>query len=508
VYYSESNDKLYKYDPSKLTTSEDFTGDFTGDLKIDSINNFMFWTEPTRGSLIKYDMATDTKYAIIDGLHDWTESLMGLACDPSTGDLYYVSQLDEAIYVMDYSGTNKSTVHELSDYSLIPYGIDLSPAEIKATEEEEDDPGYMFITGCDDYHGYIYTADLFGEELTKVYETTTKDIYGIVLDDADSKMWWIENKGVANGLFNSDFDGGESNFIAYLEGAYWIAAAWDYDLVYVADYAEDIVYEMEISDGDVESTTTIATPSSPRCIAFWDGEEASSEPSYGGMQDGQNPNKLSAPEGFQPGGEPQETEEPDTEKIADSDTMSPESILPPTSGDETTDQMVEEAEAASETVEDEDAGSDPSYQPGGGLTVKTMAEKPDQDTGMVPPQDSSSSGGAPPTDVSSGMSAMSPGQADVEEGHIAGENSRTNDGGSSDTMPEGTKGAGKEEGWQSTNHVGATELEADEPASSSFSIDPTFFTIGGLLVLVGLAAFVVYSRQTRGVRYHPVHEAI
>ena len=51
-----------------------------------------------------------------------------------------------------------------------------------------------------------------------MYETTTKEIYGIVLDDADDKMWWIENKGVANGLFNSAFDGGESNFIAYLEG--------------------------------------------------------------------------------------------------------------------------------------------------------------------------------------------------------------------------------------------------------------------------------------------------
>ena len=70
---------------------------------------------------------------------------------------------------------------------------------------------------------YIYTADLFGEELTKVYTTTTKEIYGIVLDDADSKMWWIENKGVANGLFNSAFDGGESNFIAYLEGGYAVA---------------------------------------------------------------------------------------------------------------------------------------------------------------------------------------------------------------------------------------------------------------------------------------------
>ena len=119
--------------------------------------------------------------------------------------------------------------------------------------------------------------------------------------------------------------------------------------MYVADYAEDIVYEMEIMEDDIHHTTTIATPSSPRCIAFWDSEEASAEPSYGGMMDGQNPNTLSAPEGFQPGGEPQETEEPDTEKIADSDTMSPESILPPTSGDETTDQMVEEAEAASPT---------------------------------------------------------------------------------------------------------------------------------------------------------------
>ena len=54
---------------------------------------------------------------------------------------------------MDYSGSNKSTVHELSDYSLVPYGIDISPAEIKANEQEEDDPGYMFITGCDEFHG-------------------------------------------------------------------------------------------------------------------------------------------------------------------------------------------------------------------------------------------------------------------------------------------------------------------------------------------------------------------
>jgi len=220
-------------------------------------------------------------------------------------------------------------------------------------------------------------------------------------------------------------------------------------------------------------------------------------------------------------------------------------------------------------------GSDPAYQPGGGLQIEAMAEKPDAESGLVPPSDSHANGvsamseargakyakesvGAdydddaddatddvddiddendsddlyypsddqaypsddtavnkqapsspsPPTDVSSGMSSMSPGVADVEESHIAGSNPRTNDEGSSDTMPEGTKGASKQEGWQSTNHIGATSLEADEPSSSSFSIDPTFFTIGGLLVVVGLAAFVVYSRQTRGIRYHPVHEAI
>lgn len=86
-------------------------------------------------------------------------------------------------------------------------------------------------------------------------------------------MWWIENRGVANGLYNAMLeDTPESSFVAYLQESYWLAAVWDEDLLYAADYRAGDVYELEVDAsllGELSKTETLAKSSKPRCLAFY-----------------------------------------------------------------------------------------------------------------------------------------------------------------------------------------------------------------------------------------------
>ena len=170
-----------------------------GANQVDSVNKFMFWSSPNLGKITKLDLTDDSETDLLD-LRQAADDLgvMGIAADPSRGELYYVNQVEMSICIVDYSGTNFSTVHLLSDYSLTPYGLEISPAELMAAGS---DPGYLLFTAADELNGYIIYADLYGTDLTQLYKSDSKAIYGVVLDAENDMMWWIENKGVANGAF-------------------------------------------------------------------------------------------------------------------------------------------------------------------------------------------------------------------------------------------------------------------------------------------------------------------
>ena len=64
----------------------------------------------------------------------------------------------------------------------------------------------------------------------------------------------------------------ESSFVAYLQESYWLAAVWDEDLMYAADYEAGEVYELHVDEslaGELSKTETLSQTSKPRCLAFY-----------------------------------------------------------------------------------------------------------------------------------------------------------------------------------------------------------------------------------------------
>merc|ERR1719502_2236569 len=244
VYYTSEEKHMYSYNPATDTEEFLFDGDMTGDVKVDSVNKFMFWSSPDLGLISKLDLTTDDKTEMLS-LKAAEDGVMGIALDPSRGSVFYARQDELGIWVMDYAAENRSKVVDLGDYNLTPYGVEISPAEMNAAGS---DPGYMLFTGCDDTYGYIMYADLFGSDVYALYQSDSKDMFGIVVDAENDMMWWIENKGVANGLYSGPLwtDDFSATYVTYLEEAYWLAGVWELDIIYVADYEEGEVYEFDM----------------------------------------------------------------------------------------------------------------------------------------------------------------------------------------------------------------------------------------------------------------------
>lgn len=235
-------------------------------MKIDSVNKFLFYSSPKLGGITKFDLVNQATGAIVE---DYT-GVMGIACDPSRGELYFADQGNLAIMIVDYAGTNFSTVHNLAPYEMIPYGMDVSPAAT-VSDFNLNDPGIIFFTGFDDYYGYIVQANLFGGKMEVVYTSTSKAVYGIVMDTTYEMLWWLEDRGVANGLYCSMFSGSDQSYVSYLQNSYWIAALWSLEMIYTCDYDEGVVYELDLDmqSGQIKDSTAIAYVDQPRIIGYY-----------------------------------------------------------------------------------------------------------------------------------------------------------------------------------------------------------------------------------------------
>jgi len=200
---------------------------------------------------------------------DYT-GVMGIACDPSRGELYFADQGNMAIMIVDYAGSNYSIVHDLASYAMVPYGMDVSPAAT-VSDFNLNDPGIIFFTGFDDYYGYIVQANLFGGKMEVVYTSTSKALYGIVMDTTYEMLWWLEDRGVANGLYCSMFSGNDQSYVSYLQNSYWIAALWSLEMMYTCDYDAGVVYELDVNmqSGEIVDTTAIAYVDQPRIIGYY-----------------------------------------------------------------------------------------------------------------------------------------------------------------------------------------------------------------------------------------------
>merc|ERR1711988_2085980 len=84
-----------------------------------------------------------------------------------------------------------------------------------------------------------------------IYTTSYTDIFGILYNAQTDMMYWIEERGFANGIYVRKMDmkyGCDDDnecaeqFLQLLEKAYWVAAIWDIELMFTCDYANNKVF--------------------------------------------------------------------------------------------------------------------------------------------------------------------------------------------------------------------------------------------------------------------------
>lgn len=278
VYYSLGTGELYEYNPATHHTEFMMRDDFSGDLKVDSVNSYIFWSSPEHGRVKKYDMTRRKVSTLVTQVY----GVQGLAVDESRQQLYMASPNDKAILVTNYHGksSDPTVAHDLSKEHLTPYGLHALPSAKKASfNDEADQAGMLYFTATDEKNGYIYQAEMFSENREAVYKTTSLDLHGIYVDELNEEMYWVENHGVANGLWSSDWDGENAMYVTYLKDSYWVTGLSTQGLIYTADTTDGKVYEMVVDStaGKITSSSVMAYAEDTRCLAFYYGVDETVE---------------------------------------------------------------------------------------------------------------------------------------------------------------------------------------------------------------------------------------
>merc|ERR1719197_1407139 len=159
-------------------------------------------------------------------------------------------------------------------------------AAIKALRETNDDmdkDGLFLATASNDEHGYIVRGYLAaGDEPEVIYTTSYTDIFGILYNAQTDMMYWIEERGFANGIYVRKMDmkyGCDDDnecaeqFLQLLEKAYWVAAIWDIKMMFACDYANSKVFAFTMNnDGSFGDEVSLVSPeANPRCIGYYYG---------------------------------------------------------------------------------------------------------------------------------------------------------------------------------------------------------------------------------------------
>ena len=278
VYYTTDSKYLYAYNYNTGKSTFMVSDSFDGDMKVDQPNRFLFWTASASGKLNRYDLDSDT----VDTILTDDAGIMGMDTDASVGMLYYVNQAASTLCSVSYSGGNFSVMYTFAD--MVPYGLTIEPFDDDdGLDDDMQKDGLFLATASNDEHGYIVQGYLeAGSEPEVIYTTSYTDIFGILYNAQTDMMYWIEERGFANGIYVRKMDmkyGCDDDnecaeqFLQLLEKAYWVAAIWDIELMFTCDYSNNKVFAFSINnDGSFGDEVALVSPeANPRCIAYYYG---------------------------------------------------------------------------------------------------------------------------------------------------------------------------------------------------------------------------------------------
>ena len=278
IYYTTDAKYLYAYNYNTGKSTFMVSDSFDGDLKVDQPNRFLFWSASSTGKLNRYDLDSDT----VDTILTDDAGIMGIDTDASVGMLYYVNQAASTLCAVSYSGGNFTVMYTFAD--MVPYGLTIEPFDSDDNPDDDMDKDGLFLaTASNDEHGYIVRGYLAaGDEPEVIYTTSYTDIFGILYNAQTDMMYWIEERGFANGIYVRKMDmkyGCDDDnecaeqFLQLLEKAYWVAAIWDIEMMFACDYANSKVFAFTMNnDGSFGDEVSLVSPeANPRCIGYYYG---------------------------------------------------------------------------------------------------------------------------------------------------------------------------------------------------------------------------------------------
>jgi hypothetical protein len=267
ICYSSEDKYLYGYQYLSGTNSLIYEDKYDGDLKCDEVSEMLFWSSSTKGYIKALDLRSDEVYTVLEGV----TGVQGLAVDANIGVLYFTEMGTPAIMSVSYNGGNATTIHTFDD--KVPYGLDIAPEEQNVWGT-----GTIYVTAYDQSMGYILAMSMDGLSSDIIYKTGYNSIYGVLVDDKAKMMYWIENRGIANGIYMMYYveDMDSIMFLQDQEEAFWLMAIFDIDMMFTADYEQGFVYEFALAeDGSIGDTTELISVQEPRCIAYFYGLDKS-----------------------------------------------------------------------------------------------------------------------------------------------------------------------------------------------------------------------------------------
>jgi len=277
LFYTSADKTLGEYNMRTGTYKDLLEGTdyFDGDVAVDSENQLLFFSSPSRGQITKVDLTSEE---FIGVMSDTSAVPMGVAVDPYSETLYYVDQAYPSVRMISYAGL-ASVVEEVRNFTtegITPVGLDVLPT---ATMDDfnPDNPGMIFVTGYSSLEGHIMQITLDGAAARVAYTTSNQLLYGVAVDIDSDLMWWVEDRGISNGLFAKSISSPDEDLVevASIANAIWVAALWRLETIFTSDYDTGTIIEYSISreKAEVVSSQTVASPSTGECrgVAFYYG---------------------------------------------------------------------------------------------------------------------------------------------------------------------------------------------------------------------------------------------
>ncbi len=266
---------------------------FTGDLKVDQAAGYALWSCPADGTIRALDLASRATATVVVG----ARGAMGIALDEQTRTVYWADRAARALRAARYdlgggaaAAANASaaggaaangSVATVFDFGgaldATPFGLDVSPSS-----------GAWLATAAGKENGYIVKGPLAGGAFDGgavgadvVYTTSYTDLFGVVVDEQTDMMYWIEDRGIADGIYTMKLsralgdcttdDSCEEEQFVDLITTHWLAGVWDEQLVLSADTnAGEVVALALDGDGSVASASAVVSASETlRCIAYY-----------------------------------------------------------------------------------------------------------------------------------------------------------------------------------------------------------------------------------------------